>query len=84
MFLIVILADHKDAMTPTRWNPRFPFFGMVQSATDSLPQLLQMYDGITCFVMVTGCGFGISAMILVFWVVCVMAPLPQLEHFSTS
>jgi len=66
MFLNVILAAHKDSMIHIILNPKHPFFGMEQDVVVIPPQFLQMYDGMTCFVMVTGCGFGISAMILVF------------------
>jgi len=36
----------------------------------------------TCFVTVIGDGFGISAMILLCWVVWIMFVLPHFEHFS--
>jgi len=83
MFLIVILADQSDVMIPIRLNPKHPFFGIAPVTVVESPQFLHRYDGMMCFVIVIGEGFGISAIILVCWVVWIMFLLPHFEHFST-
>ncbi len=69
-------------MIPVRLNPRYPFFGMAPDGVVVLPQFLQMYDEMTCFVISHGCGFRISVMIFVCCVACAIFTLPQFEHFS--